>query len=141
MLSALGETRPLVQFAPGVAGPGPHLRDAIAPTQALAALQALLTLRRRGLRTPLPFGARAGWCWYEAIGNPAPRANARSPWDKARGEWHTERGWSEGDTVQVRLALRGRDPFDDATLGEEFRQIATLVFDAVVHGKIDAGPA
>ena len=141
VLSALGETRPLVQFAPGVAGPGPHLRDAIAPTQALAALQALLTLRRRGLRTPLPFGARAGWCWYEAIGNPAPRANARSPWDKARGEWHTERGWSEGDTVQVRLALRGRDPFDDATLGEEFRQIATLVFDAVVHGKIDAGPA
>jgi exodeoxyribonuclease V gamma subunit len=137
VLCALGETRPLVQFAPGTAGLGPHLRDAIAPAQAHAALQALLTLRQWGLRAPLPFGARAGWCWYEAERNPSSRANARSPWDKARDEWHKPRGWSEGDTAQVRLALRGRDPFADAALGEEFRHVATTMFDAVVLGETD----
>jgi exodeoxyribonuclease V gamma subunit len=137
VLCALGETRPLVQFAPGTAGLGPHLRDAIAPVQARAALQALLTLRQWGLRMPLPFGARAGWCWYEAERNPSSRANARSPWDKAHDEWHKQRGWSEGDTAQVQLALRGRDPFADAALGEEFRHVATTVFDAVLLGRID----
>ncbi len=137
VLCALGETRPLVQFAPGTSGLGPHVRDAIAPTQARAALQALLTLHEWGLRTPLVFGARAGWCWYESIRNPSSHPNARSPWDKARDEWHKPRSWSEGDTAQVRLALRGRDPFDDAKLGEEFRHVATTVFDAVVLGEID----
>ncbi|MEO6138111.1 MAG: exodeoxyribonuclease V subunit gamma [Luteimonas sp.] len=137
VLCALGETRPLVQFAPGTAGPGLHLRPAIPPTQARAALQALLTLHEWGLRTPLPFGARAGWCWYESIRNPSSHPNARSPWDKARDEWHKPRSWSEGDTAQVRLALRGRDPFADAALGEEFRHVATTVFDAVVLGEID----
>ncbi len=137
VLCALGETRPLVQFAPGTSGLGPHVRDAIAPTQARAALQALLTLHEWGLRTPLAFGARAGWCWYESIRNPSSHPNARSPWDKARDEWHKPRSWSEGDTAQVRLALRGLDPFDDAKLGEEFRHVATTVFDAVVLGEID----
>ncbi len=137
VLGALGETRPLVQFVPGTDGPGLHQRPAIAPEQARAALQALLTLRQWGLRTPLPFGARAGWCWYEAERNPSTHANARSPWDKARDEWHKPRIWSEGDTAQVRLALRGRDPFADAALGEEFRHVATTVFDAVLRGKID----
>jgi exodeoxyribonuclease V gamma subunit len=141
VLSALGETRPLVQFAPSAAGLGPHLREAIAPAQARAALQALLTLRQWGLREPLPFGSRAGWCWYEAERNPSPRANARSPWDKAREQWHKDRGWSEGDTADVRLALRGRDPFADPALVEEFQRIATTVFDAVVHGAIDGMPA
>ena len=141
VLSALGETRPLVQFAPSAAGLGPHLRDAIAPARARAALHALLTLRRWGLREPLPFGSRAGWCWYEAQRNPSPRANARSPWDAARAEWHKDRGWSEGDTADVRLALRARDPFADADLAEQFRAIAKLVFDAVVHGATDGMPA
>ncbi len=87
------------------------------------------------MRTPLPFGARAGWRWYEAERDPSSRANARSPWGKARDEWHKEGGWCEGGTAQVRLALRGRDPFADASLGDEFQRTAALVFDAVVHGK------
>jgi exodeoxyribonuclease V gamma subunit len=140
VLSALGEARPLVQFAPGAAGLGPHVRDAIAPARARAALQALLTLRDWGLREPLPFGSRAGWCWYDGQRNP-PRANARSPWQKARDEWHKDRGWSEGDTAEVRLALRGRDPFADPALAEQFCAIATLVFDAVVHGASEGMPA
>jgi exodeoxyribonuclease V gamma subunit len=92
----------------------------------------LLVLRTHGLREPLPFLPRAGWLWYEA------QANGKDGWGKAEAQWHGDHGWGEATTPAARLALRGRDPFDDADLGEEFRHIARIVFDAVVHG-IDEG--
>ncbi len=132
VLSALGDKRPLVQFAATAAGPGPHLRPAIPPAQARAALQALVTLRDWGLRDPLPFLARAGWLWYDA------RANGKDGWARAEAQWRgSARSWGEAGTPSARLALRGRDPFDDNALGEQFRDISVLVFDAVLHGRCE----
>ena len=63
----------------------------------------------------------------------------RKPWNWRRKPWHAERGWSESGTPSARLALRGRDPFADEALGEEFRAVAGIVFDAVVHGREGEG--
>ena len=100
-------------------------------------------LRELGLREPLPFGPRAGWLWYDGEAQLAagskPRANARTPWQRAHEQWQSERGWSEGGTAGARLALRGCDPFGDSheeqRLGDAFRATATRVFDAVVLGR------
>ncbi|MET4731085.1 exodeoxyribonuclease V gamma subunit [Lysobacter enzymogenes] len=130
VLSALGDARPLAQFAQASDGPGPHLRAALPPPRARAALAALLRLRDYGLRMPLPFLPRAGWLWYEAA------MQDKDGWAKAEAQWHGgPRHWGEGGQPGVRLALRGRDPFADAELGEQFRGIARLVFDAVVLGR------
>jgi exodeoxyribonuclease V gamma subunit len=142
-LSALGDTRPLVQFARFACVPGMQPRSALVPEQAKEALLDLLTLRARGLREPLPFLPRAGWIWYEgesrAQAGQAQRTNTKTPWERAGDQWHADRGWSEGDTASARLALRGRDPFVDAGLAEDFRAIAKQIFDAVVHGRSGAG--
>lgn len=136
VLSALGDKRPLAQFAQAQDGPGPHLRDALAPQSAKAALRALLRLRNYGLRMPLPFLPRSGWLWYEAV------AQDKDGWNKAEEQWHgSPRSWGEASPAGVQLALRGRDPFVDPELGEQFRTIARLVFDAVVHGRDEDGSA
>ncbi|TWH99714.1 DNA helicase/exodeoxyribonuclease V gamma subunit [Luteimonas cucumeris] len=128
VLSALGRGRVLAQFHGGEDGPGPLLRVPADSGAARDALRALLRLRTQGLSAPLPFGARAGWAWYDAD-------NPDKGWAAAQRLWHADRGFSEGDTDSARLALRGRDPFADEELGEEFRAIARIVFDAVVHGR------
>lgn len=139
VLSALGDATPLVQFAKFANAPGMQSRAAIAPERAKAVLRDLLTLHAWGLREPLPFLPRAGWIWYEgearAQAGEAQRANAKTPWERARDQWHADRGWSEGDTASARLALRGRDPFVDAGLAEDFQAVAKQIFDAVVHAR------
>ncbi|KRD31551.1 exodeoxyribonuclease V subunit gamma [Lysobacter sp. Root916] len=135
VLSALGDARPLAQFAEAAGGVGPQLRAAASPARARAALDALLRLRAHGLREPLPFLPRAGWLWYAAD------AEGRDAWNQAALQWHGgTHSWSEAEASGARLALRGRDPFaaasaDGADLAEEFRAIARLVFDAVVHAR------
>ncbi|RDZ26632.1 exodeoxyribonuclease V subunit gamma [Lysobacter silvisoli] len=132
VLSALADARPLVQFAQDGADVGPALRAPVAPAQAAAALRGLLRLRAHGLREPLPFLPRAGWDWYAA------QAGGRDGWYAAAQRWHGgSHAWGEGEAGAARLALRGRDPFADAERGDEFRAIASLVFDAVVLGRSD----
>ncbi|RNF83642.1 exodeoxyribonuclease V subunit gamma [Lysobacter psychrotolerans] len=139
VLAALGDGRALAQFCDTGRGPGPLLRPTGMATAPREALAALLRLRARGLCEPLPFAPRAGWLWYDGQARIAageqPRANSSTPWQRAHDQWHAERGFSEGGTDSARLALRGRNPFDDAELGEDFRAIARIVFDAVVHGR------
>ena len=132
LLCAAGAGVPLLQFHGAGAPADLTPRAPIAADAARAALQALLRLRRHGLTEPLPFAPRAGYVWYDTF---AATANDERAWDAARKGWHPERGYGEGDAAAVRLALRGRDPFADAALGEEFREIARIVFDAVVHGR------
>jgi len=130
VLSALGDARPLTQFARFANGPGLQSRDPIASEQARAALRQLITLRSYGLRDALPFLPRAGWLWYDA------QAVGKDGWSKAEAQWRgSTRSWAEAGTPAVRLALRGRDPFVDEEMGESFRHIARIVFDAVVHGR------
>ena len=128
LLCAQGEDRELVQFHQASHGPDTTRREPVTPDAARTALHALLRLRSQGLTEPLPFGPRAGWAWYDTD-------NDAKGWAAAERLWHVERGYSEGDTDSARLALRGRDPFIDPELGEEFRAIAGIVFDAVVHGR------
>jgi len=128
VMAAIGKGLPLAQFFDTGAGPGPVLREPPAPDQARDGLRALLRLRAWGLREPLPFGPRAGWCWYEA-------QDDGKGWAAAARQWQAERGFSEGGTDSARIALRGRDPFADEVLGQDFRRIAGIVFDAVVAGR------
>lgn len=147
VMSALGNGSTLFQFCDTGQGVGPLARDPVDPEAARTALRALLRLHAQGLREPLPFAPRAGWLWYDAQrrldAGEVPRGNSKTPWVRARDQWHAERGWSEGGTASARLALRGRDPFADdesgEALGEEFRAIAGIVFDAVVHGREGEG--
>ncbi|MEP6907731.1 MAG: exodeoxyribonuclease V subunit gamma, partial [Pseudoxanthomonas sp.] len=139
VMSALGRGSRLFQFHDTGEGPGPTTREPVAADRARDALIALLQLRAQGLREPLPFAPRAGWLFYDGEqrlqAGMKPRANSKSPWERAQDQWHADRGYSEGDTASARLALRGRNPFEDEDLGEEFRAIATIVFDAVVQGR------
>jgi exodeoxyribonuclease V gamma subunit len=143
VMSALGRSSRLFQFFDTGEGPGPLPRDPVDPDRARAALTALLQLRAHGLREPLPFAPRAGWLFYDGEqrlkDGERPRANSKTPWERAQDQWHADRGYSEGGTASARLALRGRDPFQDDLLGEEFRAIARIVFDAVVHGREGEG--
>lgn len=143
VMSALGSGSTLFQFYDTGEGVGPVARQPADPEAARAALRALLRLREQGLREPLPFGPRAGWLWYDGQrrleAGEVPRANSKTPWERASDQWHAERGWSESGTPSARLALRGRDPFADEALGEEFRAVAGIVFDAVVHGREGEG--
>ena len=137
VLSALGEQRPLVQFAGSANAPGPHLRAAIVPDRARAALGSLLTLYAYGLREPLPFLPRAGWLWYDANASGKDGCD-QVGWSRAEKQWRgDDRSWGEATTPAARLALRGRDPFADAELGEDFRHISSIVFDALVHGRVE----
>lgn len=128
LLSALGERQPLAQFVHTQQGLACLLRQPVDADIARAALRTLLALRQQGLCEPLPFGARAGWAWFEAD-------DKKKGWIAAGNKWRSERSWSEGDTPSARLALRGRDPFVDAASGARFRDVARTVFDAVVFGR------
>ncbi|MDR6841748.1 exodeoxyribonuclease V subunit gamma [Pseudoxanthomonas sacheonensis] len=138
-MSALGRASTLFQFYETGSGPGPVPRAPVQVEAARDALRALLRLRTQGLREPLPFGPRAGWLLYDGESRLAagekPRANSKTPWERAHDQWQAERGFSEGGTGSARLALRGRDPFQDSELEEEFRAIARIVFDAVILGR------
>ncbi|MCY7353537.1 MAG: exodeoxyribonuclease V subunit gamma [Lysobacter sp.] len=129
--SALGDARPLLQFAEVDGSVGPHLRATIPRDQALSALRGLLALREEGLRTPLPFLSRAGGLWY------ADDSEGRSKgWYAARKQWHgDERAWGEATTPAAQLALRGHDPFSDDALAQRFRELTQTIFDAVIAGR------
>ena len=139
--SALGDARPLVQFADIDRRFGPHLRAPVARETAMDALRALLALHAEGLQAPLPFLPRAGLFWYDDDSE-----GRRKGWDKAARQWQgEERSWGEATTAAARLALRAQDPFSDETasgraLGEDFRRIATIVFGAVIHGRVENAP-
>ena len=143
VLSALGDTRPLAQLAQWDDGPGVRERAALSVVQARAALRELLALYREGMREPLPIQARSAWRWYAA-----PRADETAElaaWKQAREQWAgSDRTWGDANNAAVQLALRGRDPFagefDDPD-GVRFRELATRLFDAVVHGQGVTGAA
>ena len=125
VMSALGNSNKLVQIYEGRKEPETSIREPADANEARAALTALLRLREWGLREPLPFGARSGWLLYSAEDNV-------KGWEAARKQWSSDRGYSEGETASARLALRGRDPFENIELSEQFQDIANLVFDGVV---------
>jgi exodeoxyribonuclease V gamma subunit len=106
------------------------------PEQAIEALRCLLALRREGLQAPLPFGPYSGWKLFDARDRVSGLGKAAQQW---RG---SEQQWGEGSGEAPRLALRGRDPFADASGLREFGRVTGLVFGAVTAGRpepIDLG--
>ncbi len=131
LATAAGIEIPFVEFHEDKdLGVGPHVRETITRNAAINALRALLTLRADGLRRPLPFAPYSGWELFEK------RDNLALGLDKAAKKWRGhDRGWAEGDSDALRLALRGRDLFADAASLQEFARITGIVFGAVTRGE------
>ena len=119
----------LVEFHDGGdAGPGPHRRPDLDADAARGLLRALVALREKGLREPLPFAPYAGWELFNA-------PTLEKGLDAAARRWRgSERSWSERDVDALRLALRGRDPFGDGTAQAAFVDLALTIYLAVVSG-------
>ncbi|WP_140909627.1 exodeoxyribonuclease V subunit gamma [Cognatiluteimonas lumbrici] len=126
---AAGESLPVHEFHEDDSGNiGPHRRDVLDPAQAKDALRALLELRANGLRQPLVFAPRSGWCYYSAEKPERGIEAARKQW---RG---SDRQWGEGTEPAWELALRARDPFADRDALREFVRNTCAVFAAVDSG-------
>ncbi len=127
--SALGETRPLHRLITGEGGGA----EVIMPFQADAArkaLRELLAIYRRALAAPLPFMPKSGFAYAQAL---AKHGDDDKAWAAGAKEWHRREGYGEGDEPEVKLALRGCDPFDDAdgASAEDFRKLSKDIFAAV----------
>ena len=117
------------------AGIGPHVRPPLSRESATDALHALVALRRDGLRRPLPFAPYSGWELFTAS---MPERGLQLAANRWRG---SQRSWGEGDSEALRLALRGRDPFADAAVAEEFAELAFVIYGALTRGEPMPGPA
>jgi exodeoxyribonuclease V gamma subunit len=134
LASAAGRTQPLVEFHDGDdLGLGPHVRAPLEPGQARDVLRMLVGLRAKGLRRPLPFAPYSGWELFRA-------GNLERGLDLAAKRWHgSDRSWGEGTGEALRLALRGRDPFNDEATQVAFVDLAMAIYSAVVSGEVYAG--
>lgn len=124
--SALGEARPVRRLFVGD-GIDSEILAPLPAATARARLVELLALHRRAIGEALPFMPKSALAYAEALHSTDDEAAA---WKRAEGFWNTREGTGEGDGADVRLALRGRDPFDDAG-GDDaalFRQLACRLF-------------
>ncbi|HEY1034527.1 MAG TPA: exodeoxyribonuclease V subunit gamma, partial [Pseudoxanthomonas sp.] len=126
---AAGVELPFVEFHDIEGDIGPYTRNALSRDDAIEALGALLALRREGLQQPLPFAPYSGWELFSAKTISAGIGNAAKKW---RGNGNG--GWAEGSAEALRLALRGRDPFDSAAALRDFARVTGIVFGAATCG-------
>jgi len=123
--AALGETRPIHRF---VRGESPQEITPVSAASARAGLRALLALQQGATRELLPFMPKTAHVLYKNF-----RAG-RDGWAEAKKEWKKRGGHGEGEDEAVRLTLRGRDPFDDASpsdAADAFLAAAREVLDAL----------
>lgn len=126
---AAGVELPFVEFHDIEGDIGPYTRNALSRDDAIEALRALLALRREGLQQPLPFAPYSGWELFSAKTVNAGIGNAAKKW---RGNGNG--GWAEGSADALRLALRGRDPFDSTEALRGFARVTGIVFGAATCG-------
>lgn len=133
LANACGLRVPLVQFHDaGEAGVGPHVTPGIEAEQARDALRLLLSLRREGLRAPLPFAPHTGWEIHGA--DPGKREDA------ARAKWYPgDFSWGESTGEAIQLAFRGRDPLADAEGLAAFVDTSLRLYAALRGGRTDGG--
>ena len=133
LANACGLRVPRVEFHDaGEAGIGPHITPGIDAGQARDALRLLLSLRREGLRAPLPFAPHTGWEIHAA--DPAKRENA------ARTKWYPgDYSWGESTGEALQLAFRGRDPLADAEGMAAFVDTSLRIYAALRSGRTDGG--
>lgn len=101
-------------------------RPSMAPRQARATLDDLLSLCGQARRHPLPFGPKTSFAVFDA------GLRGHNELDKAMQVWHPEppRPPGEGDSAPAQLTWRDRDPFAEETF-EEWRHLAAKVFGPV----------
>ena len=131
LANAAGASCGLAQFHDTGAGPAVHERAALTTAQARAALSGLLRLRARGLAEPLPWGPYTGWAFHDA---PTPERGRDAACKRWRGDPAQGR-WGEGQAFAFRLALRGRDPFDDDALFASFVEANASILAPVLRGE------
>lgn len=133
LANACGLRVPLVQFHDaGEAGVGPHITSGIEAEQARDALRVLVSLRREGLRAPLPFAPHTGWEIQGA--DPGKREDA------ARAKWYPgDFSWGESTGEAIQLAFRGRDPLGDAEGMAAFVDTSLRLYAALRGGGPDEG--
>ncbi len=124
LLNASGVAVPLVQIHDGDDGIRAYVTPARSADEANEALRTLLSLRRDGLRAPLPFAPATGWAIHTA--EPALREQtAHEAWYPGDYRW----GESTGEAIQ--LAFRGRDPLADRDGEAAFIETSLRVYDAL----------
>ncbi|MEO5566152.1 MAG: exodeoxyribonuclease V subunit gamma [Luteimonas sp.] len=128
LAAAAGVDLSFVEFLErdGVVDAYPRVR--LSREVAVDALRGLLALRSDGLRRPLPFAPYSGWELFKADDA------VRGPREAAKRWRGSTRSWAEGGGEALRLALRGRDPFADATALQAFAAAAYTIFGAVMDG-------
>ncbi|GGD50529.1 exodeoxyribonuclease V subunit gamma [Pseudoxanthomonas indica] len=127
LASAAGLAQPMVRFHQDE-HVGPHPRAPLDPQQAHAALAQLIGLYKQGLEEPLPFAPYSGWALLQA-------RSAESGLKAAQAQWHSEGDrWSEGDDPAWRLALRGRDLFEDEVVTDTFVGLSQHIYGLLLHG-------
>ncbi|MFT3670311.1 MAG: exodeoxyribonuclease V subunit gamma [Pseudoxanthomonas sp.] len=133
LANACGLRVPLVQFHDaGETGVGPHITPGIDAEQARDALRVLVSLRRDGLRAPLPFAPHTGWEIQGA--DPGKREDA------ARAKWYPgDFSWGESTGEAIQLAFRGRDPLADAEGMAAFVDTSLRLYAALRGGGPDDG--
>src|SRR5690606_20007774 len=132
LANATGAEFTLAQFQDAGMGAQLQERNALGTAQAREVLAGLLRLRKQGLARPLPWGPYSGWAMYDAVDEGKGLAAAAGRWrgDRDRGVW------GEGQGIAFRLALRGRDPFEDEALREQFIAINATVMHALLNGEV-----
>jgi exodeoxyribonuclease V gamma subunit len=134
--SALGETRLVHRLIAGERGAA----EVIAPLpmeDAKAGLRKLLAIYQQALVAPLPFMPKSGFAYAAAI---ASGKGEDAAWGKASDQWNHREGFGEGDEPEVKLALRGCDPFDDpdGDSAKAFRDLSVRIFASLISLRAEA---
>ena len=134
--SALAETLPVHRLVTGEGG-GAQIVAALPMEDAKTGLRKLLSIYQHALDAPLPFMPKSGFAYAQSF---AKYRDDDKAWSAAEQEWHHREGFGEGDEPEVKLALRGRDPFDDpdGDSAEEFRQLSKDIFATMVSNSMEA---
>lgn len=126
--SALGERQPVHRL-----WLGEECRSEVLPPapveHARERLRQCLHLCHRAGREALPLMPKSAWAYVESLAKHGDEARA---WQQAESQWRRRGSFGEGDDPDVRLALRGQDPFADAqsAAAQEFRALARQLFGA-----------
>ncbi len=132
LASAAGIELPLVELHDDKdRGIGVYPRAAMDRAMAIDALRVLLAIREEGLRRPLPFAPYSGWELFVDEDRQRGMRAAAARWNGNSGG----RGWAEGGSAALQLALRGRDPFADAASLGEFARLAGAIYGAVTRAE------
>jgi exodeoxyribonuclease V gamma subunit len=134
--SAWAETRPVHRLITGQGG-GAEILAPLPREDATSALRTLLAVYQQALEAPLPFMPKTGFVYAQAM---ARHGDDDRAWAAAEKEWRHRDGIGDGDDPEVKLALRGCDPFDDpdGESAQRFRELSRTIFATMLSADAEA---